>query len=182
VGNAFRHNGSYRGGGKIQGCRGIEHLRCTCSFARRDAAAVALVPIAEGVEHLIEEVRRQKAVVVAVAVRQLRKSYPGQRNSLPSATTIQDGLSSSPRCRFTGNGISTAEAGFHGGAVRDRQYRHDGRAGGFALNGEDDDARPVFCASSRSGLMLMMPKIGIGDDKAWLRVGDQHGASLFWIE
>src|ERR1700694_375012 len=38
--------------------------------------------------------------------------------------------------------------------MRDRQYRHDGGAVGFALNGEDDDARPVFLSFFPPGLVL----------------------------
>jgi hypothetical protein len=40
-------------------------------FARRDAAPAGSIPVGESLEHLIEESRRQKAVVVAVAVRKL---------------------------------------------------------------------------------------------------------------
>jgi hypothetical protein len=43
----------------------------TRSFARREAALAGLVAGDEGFEHLIEESRRQKSVIVAVAVREL---------------------------------------------------------------------------------------------------------------
>jgi hypothetical protein len=44
---------------------------CTCSFARRDLAPAGSIPVHEGIEHLIEEARWQKTVIVTVAVRQL---------------------------------------------------------------------------------------------------------------
>jgi len=47
----------------------IDHV--LCSFARRDATPAVSVPGDESPEHLIEKSRRQKAVIVAVAVRQL---------------------------------------------------------------------------------------------------------------
>jgi hypothetical protein len=43
--------------------------------------------------------------------------------------------------------------GIMGRAMRDRQHRHDGGAVGFALDGEDDDARPVFLSFFPSGLV-----------------------------
>jgi hypothetical protein len=47
----------------------IDHV--PCSFARREATPAVSVPGDESLEHLIEEARWQKAVIVAVAVRQL---------------------------------------------------------------------------------------------------------------
>src|ERR1700731_4071594 len=56
------------------------YLRCcppSCSFARRNAAPAGSIPVGKGLEHLIEESRRQKAVVVAVAVRKLAQIVAG---------------------------------------------------------------------------------------------------------
>lgn len=54
----------------------------------------------------------------------------------------------------------------------DRQHRHDGGTVRFALDGEDDDARPVFLSFFPPGLVLMTPEIGIGNNKTRLRVRD----------
>ena len=51
-------------------------------------------------------------------------------------------------------------------AVRDRQHGDDGGAVRFALDGQDDDARPVLLSLFASGLMFAVPEIGIGDDEA----------------
>ena len=61
------------------------------SFARRDAAAAGLVPVGEGLEHLIKESRRQKAVVVAVTVRTLAQIVAGPEKFIAFGNTIQDG-------------------------------------------------------------------------------------------
>jgi hypothetical protein len=74
----------------------------------------ALIPAVEGLDHLIEESRRQEAEVVAIAVRTLAQVVTRPENSLPSSTTIQERSSSSPRCRLIGSGISMADAGSWG--------------------------------------------------------------------
>jgi hypothetical protein len=53
----------------------LEHLKP--SFARREATPAASIPAVERLEDLIKESRRQKAVVVAVAVRQLAQVIAG---------------------------------------------------------------------------------------------------------
>src|SRR6516225_10352159 len=49
----------------------------TCSFARRDAVPAGLIPADKGLDHPIEESRRQKAVIVAVAVRPFAQVVAG---------------------------------------------------------------------------------------------------------
>lgn len=66
--------------------------------------------------------------------------------------------------------------------MRDRQHRHDDGAVRFALDGQDDDARPVLLSLFPSSLVLVVPEIGIGNHQARLRVGDRHGPLLFGIE
>src|SRR5438128_741405 len=95
---------------------------------------------------------------------------------------IHEGSSSSPRCRLTASGISTAAAGSVGALCVIRQYGNDSGSVGVALDCKQDHARPVFLSLFPSGLVLMVPEIGIGDDEAWLRVGDRHGPPLFGVE
>jgi hypothetical protein len=70
------------------------------SFTRLDAAPIGLIEGDEGLKHQIEEAGRQKSrsrsdrCAAACA-----SPGPAQTNSLPSPTMIQDGSSSSPRCR-----------------------------------------------------------------------------------
>ena len=47
------------------------------SFARTDAAPADSIPVRKGLEHLIEESRRHKAVIVAIAVRKLAQVIAG---------------------------------------------------------------------------------------------------------
>jgi hypothetical protein len=67
-------------------------------------------------------------------------------------------------------------------AMCDRQNGDDGGAVGFALDRENDHARPVFLSLFPSGLVLVVPEIGIGDDEARLRVGDRHEPPLLGVE
>src|SRR5438105_13372880 len=53
-----------------------------CSFARRDEPPPGSIPVGEGLDHLIEQSRRQTAVIVAVVVRPLAQIVAGPERFL----------------------------------------------------------------------------------------------------
>src|SRR5689334_6413418 len=72
---------------------------------------------------------------------------------------------------LTGDGDLDCGSGIGRRAVCDRQHSDESGAAGLALDGKNNYARPVFLSLFPSGLVLVVPEIGIGDDEAGLRVG-----------
>src|SRR3954462_1541770 len=124
------------------------------SIPRGETTRAGLITGDERFDHLVEKARRQEAVIVAVAVRQPAQIIAGPEkfvafgNDNPRAAVVkakmplnrQWDLDRRRRIRWR--------------AVCDRQHRDKGGAIRFALDGENNDARPVLLPLFSSGLVL----------------------------
>ena len=67
--------------------------------------------------------------------------------------------------------------------VRDREHRDDGCAVVFAFDRQHNDAGANFAPFFLSCLVLTVPKVGIGNDKASFGIWNRrHMSPLFWFE
>jgi hypothetical protein len=93
--------------------RGRRVDRLPGAAARRSPEATTALSGGSDVERSAAATSRSQSGMATCPAR--RRSGPGNRKSLVSVTTIQDGRSSRPRWAFRTAGISTASAGSAGG-------------------------------------------------------------------
>jgi hypothetical protein len=84
---------------------------------------------------------------------------------------------------FEGRGDFNGIFGISRRAMGDGNDSDHGRAIRPTLDSENDDAGTILAALFLTGLVLAVPKIRIGDNKASLGGGDRrHGPGLFRVE
>ena len=140
------------------------------------------MPCGEGFDDPIEKSRRQKAVVIAIAAADLSKivarpiEFVALGDNDPGTLVIKSEMSLYRGGNFNGcRGIGRSR-------VCDRQNHNDRRVIRRALDRQHDHARPVFASFFPSGLVLMVPEIGIANDKARFGRGDRYMPLLFPIK
>ena len=112
-------------------------------------------------EQLVEEPRRQEAIVVAISAWDLAQviAWPEKlvtfRDDDPGAAIVE------PEMLLDGQGHLEGSGRIRRRAVGDRQHGYHGRAVCFALNRQHDHAGSIFASLLLSGLVLAMPEIGI---------------------
>jgi len=72
--------------------------------------------------------------------------------------------------------------GIGGLSMRDRQNHHDGRIVRWALDCQHDHARAIFSSFHATRFTLVVPQIGIRNDKTRLGRGYRHAPGLFFLE
>jgi hypothetical protein len=131
------------------------------SFARSEAVLAVSIPVNESVEHLIEEPWRQKAIVVAIAVRQLASVVAGPDKFIALVDDDPRAVVVEPEMTFDRQRNLDRRSRVGRRAVRDRQNRDDRGAVGFAFDGKDDHAGPVFLSFVPAGLVLVVPETNL---------------------
>jgi len=91
------------------------------SFAQRDTALAGAIPVGEGFEHLIEESRRQEAVIVAVAVRTLAQVVAWPEKFVAFGDDDPGGIDIEPEMAFDRQRDLDRRSGIGRRAVYDRQ-------------------------------------------------------------
>jgi hypothetical protein len=145
--------------------------------SRRNSCASGSAPSPEGVEHLIEQFRRQEAESVTIRAGRFSQIVAGPDEFVafvdddPRTRGVETQMALDPRGNFDcGPGIGRRRMG-------DWQDRHDRCPICFSARGEHDDAWPVLPTLLLSRAMLVMPEIGVVEHEARLRRGDPHAAS-----
>jgi hypothetical protein len=136
----------------------------------------------KGFDHPVEEARRQEAVVVSVAVRELAQVVAGAEKFIVLGDDDPRAIIVQAEMPFDRQGYLDGRGWIGRSAVGDRQDSDDGRAVRIALDRQDDDAGSVFAPLFLSGRVFALPEIGIRDDEPWFRVRDRRAAPLFRIE
>lgn len=132
------------------------------------------MPCDESLDDLFEESRRQEAIVVAIAAADFSDiiSRPIELvalgNNDPGAVVIKFEMTF-----YSGRNFNCTR-GIGGRRVCDRQNHDDRSVIRRALDRKHDHARTIFAPFVPSRFVLVMPQIGLGYDKAWLRRGYRH--------
>jgi hypothetical protein len=137
------------------------------------------MPCGKGLDDLIEESRRQEAIVIAIAAADFPKiiarpiEFVALRNNDPGTLVIKSEMTFDCSRNFNG------ARGIGGRSVRDWQNNNDGRVIRRALNRQHDYARTIFAPFFPSRFVLVVPQIGIRYDKARFGRRDRHAPALF---
>ena len=140
------------------------------------------MPCREGADDLIEESRRQEAVVVAIAAADFPKiiarpiEFVALCHNDPGTFVVKSKMTFDRGGNFDG----AREIGWSG--MRDRQHHDDRRVIRGALDRKHDYARAILAPFFLSRLVFVMPQIGIGYDEARFGCGYRHAPALFGLE
>src|SRR6266566_6828242 len=149
----------------------------------RESALAGFMPRTKSSQYIIEETWRQKPVGIARRTpRHLTQIVAWPHKSVafadhhPRALIVEAKLMLDDLWNFDSGSRVVRHA------VGDWQDGHDGGTVACALDREHDYARTILAPFLLTAAMLMVPQIGIGNDKARLRLRKRHAPLLLGIE
>lgn len=140
------------------------------------------MPCGKGLDDLIEKSRRQETVIIAITAADFPKIIAGPIKFVALCNNDPGTLVVESEMTFDRSGNFDGTRGIGGRSMRDRQNHHDRYVIRRALDCQDDHARAIFAPFFLSRFVLVVPQIGIGNDKARLRRGDRHAPALFRLK
>ena len=127
---------------------------------------MSTMPCGKGLDHLIEEARRQETIIVAIATADLPEivTRPIELIALchddPRRRIVKSEMTFDCCRNFNG------ACGISGSSMRDRQDHNDRCVIRWPLDRQHDHPRTILATFFPSGRVLAMPQIGVGYDKA----------------
>ena len=140
------------------------------------------MPCGESLDHLIEESRRQEAVVITIAAADFPEIVARPIEFVALSDNDPGSLVIKSEVTFDRGGNFNRRRGFGGRSMRDRQDHNDCRVVRRALDRQHDHARAILAPFFPSRFVLVVPQIGIGYDEARFGRGDRHRPALFWLK
>ncbi len=140
------------------------------------------MPRGEGPDYPIEESRRQEAVIIAIAAADFPKIIAGPIEFVALCDDDPGTFVVKSEMPFDRGGNFNGGRGISRSSMRDRENHNDRRVIRRALDRQHDHAWTIFAPFFPSRFALMMPQIGIGNDKARFGRGDRHAPVLFRLK
>jgi hypothetical protein len=142
-------------------------------------SGVRAVPRHEGVQYLIEKSRRQEAVVVAIPAADFPKVIPGPIEFIALADNDPGTVVVESEVTFDCRRNLDPAGRINRPGMRDRQNRDDCCVIRSALDCKHDHAWAIFAPFFLPGLVLGMPQVALGDDKARFGRRNRHALRYF---
>jgi hypothetical protein len=149
-------------------------LQSFSSIARGQPCLAGAMPCGEGLDDLIEESRRQEAIVIPITAADFPKiiawpiEFVALCNDDPGTLAIKSEMTLDRSGNFDGR------SGIGGRSMRDRQNHDDRCIVRRAFDREHNHARAILAPFFPSRFVLVVPQIGIGYDEARFGRGDRH--------